>query len=80
MGVSSGTYATETIDATNVFLSCIGKGISTRPNMLKCVKAFKGKSITGLPIQFDKNGDVSGGPMNGFEIKNLQFKFTGAIK
>jgi len=80
MGVSSGTYATETIDATNVFLSCIGKGISTRPNMLKCVKAYKGKSITGTTIAFDKNGDVAGGPMNSFEIKGGAIKFTGAVK
>jgi branched-chain amino acid transport system substrate-binding protein len=80
MGVSSGTYATETIDATNVFLGCVSKGVTTRANMLKCVKSYKGKSITGAALQFDKYGDVAGGPMNGFEIKNLQFKFTGAIK
>jgi branched-chain amino acid transport system substrate-binding protein len=80
MGVASGTYATESIDATNVFLNCIGKGVSTRANMLKCVKASSGKSITGTTIKFDKNGDVAGGPMNGFEIKGGAIKFTGAVK
>ncbi|MEY3723606.1 MAG: hypothetical protein RL649_456 [Actinomycetota bacterium] len=80
VGVASGTYAAESIDAANIFLSCIGKGVSTRPNMLKCVKAYKGKSITGTTIAFDKNGDVAGGPMNSFEIKGGAIKFTGAVK
>lgn len=80
MGVSSGTYAAESIDAANIFLSCIAKGVSTRANMLKCVKAYKGKSITGSTISFDKNGDVAGGPMNSFEIKGGKIAFTGAIK
>jgi branched-chain amino acid transport system substrate-binding protein len=48
--------------------------------MLKCVKAYKGKSITGTTIAFDKNGDVAGGPMNSFEIKGGAIKFTGAVK
>lgn len=80
VGVSSGTYAAESIDATNILLSCIAKGVSTRANMLKCVKAYKGKSITGTTIAFDKNGDVAGGPMNSFEIKGGAIKFTGAVK
>ena len=80
MKVASGTYAAESIDATNILLGCIAKGVSTRVNMLKCVKAFKGKSITGTTIAFDKNGDVAGGPMNSFEIKGGAIKFTGAVK
>jgi branched-chain amino acid transport system substrate-binding protein len=80
MKVSSGTYAAESIDAANILLSCIQKGVSTRANMLKCVKAYKGKSITGTTISFDKNGDVAGGPMNSFEIKGGAIKFTGAVK
>jgi branched-chain amino acid transport system substrate-binding protein len=80
VGVSSGTYAAESIDAANILLSCIAKGVSTRANMLKCVKAYKGKSITGTTIAFDKNGDVAGGPMNSFEIKGGAIKFTGAVK
>ena len=80
MGVSSGTYAAESIDATNVFLSCISKKVSTRDAMLKCVKAFKGKSITGSKLSFDQYGDTAGGVMNGFEIKSGAIKYTGAIK
>jgi branched-chain amino acid transport system substrate-binding protein len=80
MGVSSGTYAAESIDATNIFLSCIAKKVTTRAAMLKCVKAFKGKSITGSPLSFDKFGDTAGGVMNGFEIKAGAIKYTGVIK
>jgi branched-chain amino acid transport system substrate-binding protein len=80
MGVSSGTYAAESIDAANVFLSCIAKGVSTRAAMLKCVKAYKGKSITGSPLSFDRYGDTAGGVMNGFEIKGGAIKYTGAVK
>jgi branched-chain amino acid transport system substrate-binding protein len=80
MGVSSGTYAAESIDATNIFLSCISKGVSDRAGMLKCVKAFKGKSITGSSLSFDQYGDTAGGVMNGFEIKAGAIKYTGAVK
>jgi len=80
MGVSSGTYAAESIDAANIFLSCISKGVSTRDAMLKCVKSFKGKSITGSSLSFDKYGDTAGGVMNGFEIKGGAIKYTGAVK
>ena len=80
MGVSSGTYAAESIDATNIYLSCITKGATTRAAMLKCVKAFKGKSITGSALSFDQYGDTAGGVMNGFEIKSGAIKYTGAVK
>lgn len=80
MGVSSGTYAAESIDAANIFLSCISKGVNTRAAMLKCVKAYKGKSITGSALSFDKYGDTAGGVMNGFEIKGGAIKYTGAVK
>ena len=80
MGVSSGTYAAEPIDAANIFLGCISKGVNTRAGMLKCVKAFKGKSITGSSLSFDQYGDTAGGVMNGFEIKGGAIKYTGAVK
>ncbi|MFM8522831.1 MAG: branched-chain amino acid ABC transporter substrate-binding protein, partial [Actinomycetota bacterium] len=50
MGKASGVYAAESIDAANIFLSCIAKGVSTRAAMLSCVKAFKGKSLTGAAL------------------------------
>jgi len=80
MGVASGTYATESIDATNIFLACIKSGVTTRAKMLSCVKSQKGKGIGGLSVAFDKNGDVAGGVMSGFEIKNGVIKYTGPVK
>jgi len=80
MGKASGVYAAESIDATNVFLSCVAKGVSTRDAMLKCVKAYSGKSLTGATIKFDAYGDVAGGVMNGFEVRGGAIKFTGPVK
>ena len=80
MGKASGVYAAESIDAANVLLNCIAKGNTTRAAMLKCVKSYSGKSLTGTTIKFDKNGDVAGGVMNGFEVKDGVIKFTGPIK
>jgi hypothetical protein len=48
--------------------------------MLSCVKSQKGKGIGGLSVAFDKNGDVAGGVMSGFEIKNGVIKYTGPVK
>ena len=80
MGKASGVYAAESIDATNVFLSCVAKGVSTRAAMLKCVKSYSGKSLTGSTIKFNQYGDVAGGVMNGFEVKSGAIKFTGPVK
>jgi len=80
MGKASGVYAAESIDATNVFLSCISKGVSTRDAMLKCVKSYSGKSLTGSTVKFNQYGDVAGGVMNGFEVKSGVIKFTGPVK
>jgi len=80
MKKASGVYAAESIDATNVFLSCIAKGVSTRAAMLNCVKAYSGKSLTGTTIKFNQYGDVAGGVMNGFVVKGGVIKFDGPVK
>ncbi len=54
---TSKEYALQTIDATNVLLSCIASGVRSRFEMLDCVKAFTGKSITGELFSFDRYGD-----------------------
>ena len=54
---TSKEYALQTIDATNVLLNCIASGVRSRTEMLDCVKAFTGKSITGELFSFDKYGD-----------------------
>ncbi len=54
---ASREYSSQTIDATNVLLSCIANGVRARLEMIDCVKSYKGKSITGEYYSFDKFGD-----------------------
>jgi branched-chain amino acid transport system substrate-binding protein len=48
--------------------------------MLKFVKAYNGKSVSGNTIKFDKNGDVSYGLFAGFTSKGGVLVNTGIIK
>jgi branched-chain amino acid transport system substrate-binding protein len=80
MGVSSGVYSVESFDAANILLSGILAGKTTRVKMLAYVKAYKGKSISGNTIKFDKNGDISYGLFAGFTSKNGVLVNTGIIK
>ena len=56
-GVSSGTYALESLDAANIYLYCVATGVRTRNSMLTCINQFKGTSVSGQAIAFDANGD-----------------------
>jgi branched-chain amino acid transport system substrate-binding protein len=80
MGVSSGVYSVEAFDAANILLNGIKAGKTTRASMLKYVNSYKGKSITGNTIKFDKNGDVSYGLFAGFTSKDGVLVNTGIIK
>ena len=80
MGVSSGVYSVESYDAANILLSGIKAGNTTRVKMLAYVKAYKGKSVSGNTIKFDKNGDISYGLFAGFTTKNGVLVNTGIIK
>jgi branched-chain amino acid transport system substrate-binding protein len=78
-GQSSGLYAGESIDAANVFLYCIAKGVSTRLQMLNCVDYFIGESIYGNKYAFDKKGDLIQPNVFEFEIQSGVFKFKEKI-
>jgi len=80
MGVSSGVYSVESFDAANILLSGIKAGKTTRVKMLAYVKAYKGKSVSGNTIKFDKNGDISYGLFAGFTTKKGVLVNTGIIK
>ncbi len=80
MGVSSGVYSVESFDAANILLEGIKKGNTTRAKMLKWVKAYKGKSVSGNKIVFDKNGDISYGLFAGFTSKGGVLVNTGIVK
>lgn len=78
-GANSGTYSIEAIDATNIMLSCVDKGNITRETLLKCVKGYKGRSLLGAEISFDRYGDISGNHTYVGEVKNSQIQFTDPI-
>lgn len=80
MGVSSGVYSVESYDAANILLSGIKAGKTTRAKMLAYVKSYKGKSVSGNTIKFDKNGDISYGLFAGFTTKDGVLVNTGIIK
>ena len=79
MGVSSGVYSVESFDAANILLSGIKAGKTTRAAMLKYVKAYSGKSVSGNTIKFDANGDISYGLFAGFTTKDGVLVNTGII-
>jgi branched-chain amino acid transport system substrate-binding protein len=80
MGVSSGVYSVESLDAANILLQGIAKGNTTRAKMLAWVKAYNGKSITGNTIKFSANGDISYGLFAGFTTKDGVLVNTGIVK
>ena len=80
MGVSSGVYSVESLDAANILLQGILKGNTTRAKMLAWVKAYNGKSITGNTIKFSANGDISYGLFAGFTTKDGVLVNTGIVK
>ena len=80
MGASSGVYSVESFDAANLLLNGIKAGKTTRAAMLKYVKSYNGKSVTGNTIKFDKNGDISYGLFAGFTSKGGVLVNTGIIK
>jgi branched-chain amino acid transport system substrate-binding protein len=80
IGVSSGVYAVESIDAANILLEGIKAGKTTRAALLKWVKAYKGKGIGGATLGFNKNGDIAVGGFSGFTVTNGALKNTGPVK
>ena len=74
-------YVTETFNATNVFLSCIAKGATTRAKIQDCVTNGSFLTIDGkTTIKFTFAGEVVGGaPVGGFQVVNGVIKYFGAV-
>jgi branched-chain amino acid transport system substrate-binding protein len=79
IGVSSGVYAVESIDAANIFLSGIKNGKTTRAAMNKWVKAYNFKGIAGANIKFNQHGDISEGGFAGFLITGGKLVNQGPV-
>jgi branched-chain amino acid transport system substrate-binding protein len=54
----AGGYVTNTINATNVFLTCIKAGKLTRPAIQNCVTNGKFPDFSGGTFQFNRYGDT----------------------
>ena len=79
IGVSSGVYAVESIDAANVFLSGIKNGKTTRAAMNKWVKNYNFKGIAGANIKFNQHGDISEGGFAGFLVTGGKLVNQGPV-
>jgi len=75
----AGGYVTNTINATNAFLTCIKAGKITRAAIATCISTGKFPNFTGGTFQFDANGDVKGGaPIGAYEVQaDGSIKYTG---
>ena len=79
IGVSSGVYAVESIDAANIFLAGIKNGKTTRAAMNKWVKAYNFKGIAGANIKFNQHGDISEGGFAGFLVTGGKLVNKGPV-
>jgi len=73
-----GTYVTSSYNATNIFLTCIKQGVTTRPGMQNCLTSGSFTGIAGDTIKFDRYGDIIGGAAVGaFTIKDGKVAYLG---
>jgi branched-chain amino acid transport system substrate-binding protein len=68
-GAAPGTYSAEAFDATNVILTAIGAGKLTATDINSYLASTTFTGITKT-IQFDSHGEVSGGGIYVYEVKN----------
>jgi branched-chain amino acid transport system substrate-binding protein len=75
----SHVYVVSTYDATNVFLTCIKSGSTTRAAIQNCLNTSSFSTLAGVTIKFGRYGDVVGGaPIGGFLVKNGVITYVGA--
>lgn len=74
-----GTYVTSSFNATNIFLTCIKNGATTRPGIQNCVTNGVFDGIAGDKIRFDRYGDIIGGAAVGaFTIKDGKIVYVAS--
>ena len=75
----SHTYVVSSFDATNVFLTCIKGGSTTRGAIQNCITKGKFDTLSGVQISFNRYGDVIGGaPIGGFVVKGGVITYVSA--
>ena len=76
-GLQPSIYATETIDATNIFLAGIERGATTRAQLTKFIGSYSGTSLSGTPISFNSNGDLDLPLLAKFVVSNGSLTYAG---
>jgi branched-chain amino acid transport system substrate-binding protein len=70
MGSASGEYSAETITIANLYIEAVKGGATTRSAMLNFINGYKGTTIVGTKLSFDRNGDNNGAAViGGFIVK-----------
>jgi branched-chain amino acid transport system substrate-binding protein len=70
MGGPSGEYTTETISIVNIYIAAVKSGVTTRSGMLNFINGYKGETVAGTKLSFDRNGDNNGAAaITGFVVK-----------
>jgi len=74
-------YVTETFNATNVFLTCIKQGKTSRAGIQLCVSQGTFLALDGkTKLTFTRLGEVLGGaPVGGFKVVNGTIKYFGSV-
>jgi branched-chain amino acid transport system substrate-binding protein len=66
---ASGLYATQSYDATNIFLAALDDGASTAEEINTFIGGYTGDGVSG-PIAFDENGDIKESKIYAYFVKN----------
>ena len=75
----SHVYVVSTYDATNVSLTCIKGGATTRAAIQNCINNQSFSTLAGVNVKFGRYGDVVGGaPIGGFQVKSGVIAYVGA--
>jgi branched-chain amino acid transport system substrate-binding protein len=66
---ASGLYATQSYDATNIFLAALEDGASSGEEINEFIGSYTGDGVSG-PIAFDENGDITESQIYAYFVKD----------
>lgn len=66
---ASGLYATQSYDATNIFLAAVKDGVSDAQGLNDFINSYTGDGVSG-PIAFDDKGDIQESKIYAYFVKN----------
>ncbi len=66
---ASGLYATQSYDATNIFLAALDDGASSAEEINDFIGSYSGDGVSG-PIEFDENGDITESKIYAYFVKD----------